>query len=328
MDDHRPALSVEQLHTFAAVARYGHVTRAARAIRVSQSSVSQQVQRLETALGLPLLERVGRGVRLTDAGRAIGTAAGAAIAAVRAVEDTAAALRGLDTGAIAVAASNTVGIHRAPSWIAGFLERHPGVEVRLRLGNTADAIAWLRGGEVDLALVEGEVPDGPFEAEVLERDELVLVAAAGHPLARLDRIGVRDLRHHRYLSREDGSGTEALARRLVGDAYRTGAVLELGHLEAVRSGVSAGLGYAVLPRTVVAREIASGEVAVLPRAGRRVFRRFRAIRRKGPPPPAAAAFWHHLVREHGPDEPFAANGRTRDDGAAVPRRRSGGRPDA
>lgn len=295
MKDQRPLVSVEQLHTFAAVARRGHITRAAEAIHVSQGSVSQQVQRLEATLGIALLERVGRGVRLTEAGRAVGAAAGAAIAAVHAVEQTAAAFRGLTAGSLTIAASNTVGIHRAPIWIAGFLETHAQVEVRLRLRNTAKAVADLTAGAVDLALVEGAVPsDAGLETMLLERDELILVVAAGHPLAETPRATARELRRHRYLAREDGSGTEALARELVGAAYRAGPVLELGHLEAVRAAVSAGLGYAALPRTVVADEIAAGRVVALRRTGAGVWRDFRAVRRDGFAPPALAAFWVHL----------------------------------
>ena len=316
MIERRPVVTVEQLHTFVAVARHGHVTRAAAAIHVSQGSVSQQVQRLEAALGIALLERIGRGVRLTEAGRAVADAAGAAVAAIRTVEETAASFLGLESGGVAIAASNTVGIHRAPGWIAGFLEAHPGIEIRLRLANTAIAVADLLAGEVDLALVEGGLPDAPLEAVALERDELVLVAAAGHPLARLSRVGVRDLRRHRYLAREDGSGTEAQARQLVGGAYRRGATLELGHLEAVRAGVSEGLGYAVLPRTVVAAELRDGRVVALPRSGRRVFREFRAVRRRGFSAPALDALWTHLTTRARPaDRPLP--GRPADRGAAA-----------
>jgi DNA-binding transcriptional LysR family regulator len=295
MDEQRPAVSVEALHTFLAVARHGHVTRAAAAIHVSQGAVSQQVRRLEAVLGVDLLERVGRGVRLTEAGRAVAAAAGTAVSAIRAVEETAAAFRGLEAGSVEVAASNTVGIHRAPAWIAGFLAERPAVAVRLRLANTADALASLLAGEVDLALVEGAVPGAGVEVLALERDELVLVVAAGHPLAGLRRVGRRDLARHRYIAREGGSGTEALARRVVGAAYREGPVLELGHLEAVRAGVAAGLGYAVLPRTVVAAEVAAGRVVVLPRRGAAVWRDFVAVRRAGHAAPALQALWEHLA---------------------------------
>ncbi|MGD9695672.1 MAG: LysR family transcriptional regulator [Thermoleophilia bacterium] len=294
MNDLRPTVSVEQLHTFAAVARHGHITRAAAAIHVSQGSVSQQVQRLEAALGVALLERAGRGVRLTEAGRAVAAAAGTAVAAIRAVEATAASFRELGAGAVTIAASNTVGIHRAPVWIAGFLDRHPAIEVNLRLDNTAGALAALRAGEVDLALVEGDVRPGPIETLVLERDELVLAAGSGHPLAAARRVTSADLRRHRYLAREDGSGTEELARELVGPAYRGGPVLELGHLEAVRTGVAAGLGYAVLPRTVAAAEVVAGRAAILAHDRRSVWRAFRAVRRAGFAPPALDALWRHL----------------------------------
>ncbi len=322
MNELRPSVSVEQLHTFAAVARHGHVTRAAEAIHVSQGAVSQQVQRLEAVLGVPLLERVGRGVRLTEAGRAVAAAAGTAIAAIRAVEETATSFRDLDTGSVAVAASNTVGIHRAPVWIAGFLETHPHIDVLLRLANTAAAIAELVSGEVDLALVEGAVPDAGLDVMLLERDELLLVAASGHPLAAEVRVTARELRRHRYLAREEGSGTEALARDLVGAAYRTGPVVELGHLEAIRTGVNAGLGYAVLPRTVVAGEIADGHIVVLSRPGRPVWREFRAVRRTGFSPPVLDALWDHLRWIASSGEPSKQNPGIRSDDPPIRRPRT------
>ncbi len=295
MNDQRPQVSVEQLHTFAAVARAGHITRAARAIHLSQGAVSQQVQRLEAALGVSLIERVGRGIRLTEAGRAVGAAAGGAVAAIRAVESTAAAFRGLAEGGIVICASNTVGIHRAPVWLSGYLDAHPAVQVRLQLRNSAAALGQLAAGEADLALVEGTVDPAGVDTLLLERDELLLVAASDHPLARLTHVAGDDLRRHRYLAREDGSGTEALARDVIGPAYRTGPVLELGHLEAVRAGVRAGLGYAVLPRTVVAGALATGDIAVLAREGRSAWREFRAVRREGFATPALDAMWAHLI---------------------------------
>ena len=302
MIDQRPKTTIEQLHTFAAVARHGHITRAAAAIHLSQGSVSQQVQRLEAVLGVELLERVGRGVRLTEAGQAVADAAGAALAAIRAVEDTAASFRQLDVGSVAIAASNTVGIYRAPTWIAAFLAARPRVDVRLRLGNTADAIADLARGDVDVALVEGAIPEGDLDVLLLERDELLLVAGAQHPLADRTNVDGRELTRHRYISREDGAGTEALAQGLVGGAYRTGPVVELGHLEAVRAGVAAGLGYAVLPRTVVAGDIAEGRVVVLTGTGRTAWREFRAARRCGFSPPVLDAFWGYLERHVAGDE--------------------------
>jgi DNA-binding transcriptional LysR family regulator len=128
---------------------------------------------------------------------------------------------------------------------------------------------------------------------VLGQSELAVVVGRGHPLAGA-RATRSALSGHRYLARERGSATEILAPSLLGDAYRKGPVMELGRLEVVRAAVLAGLGYAVMPVGVIASELASGEMVVLPRKGTAVMQVYRAVRRRGLHTPAAAALWEHL----------------------------------
>ena len=289
----RPGVTLEQLHTFVAVARREHITRAAEAIHLSQGAVSEQVRLLERSLGVQLLERVGRRVRVTDAGRRIEQAASLALSAVRDVENVASRQRGLSSGTLVVAASSTTGVHRLPDWLASFVALHPSIEIRLQLANTAIVVAALRAGEVDCAVVEGPVTSDGLDVLDLERDELVAVVAAAHPLARIRRVGAAALAAHRYLAREAGSGTEALAARVLGAGYGHSPTLELGQAAAIRSGVLSGLGYAVISRTMVADDIAAGRVVVLPR--RPVSRHFRALRRSTSQSPTLEAFWQHLT---------------------------------
>src|SRR5438270_143609 len=236
----RPRVTLEQLHTFLSVARREHVTRAAESIHRSQAAVSEQLRLLERTLGLQLLERVGRGVRLTAAGREIERAAGIALRATQDVEQVAAEHRGLRTGSLTIAASNTTGVHRLPGWLASFAATHPGLDLRLRLANTAAAVDLLRGGDVDCAVVEGPFETAGLEILVLEEDDLIAVVGATHPLAGTRRPSPSALGAHRYLAREPGSGTEALAARVLGRAYGRSASLELG--EAVDEGDGLGEG--------------------------------------------------------------------------------------
>jgi DNA-binding transcriptional LysR family regulator len=288
----RPRVTLEQLHTFVSVARREHVTRAAVSIHRSQAAVSEQLRLLERILGLQLLERVGRGVRVTPAGRAIERAAGIALRATHDVEEVAAEHRGLNTGSLAIAASNTTGVHRLPGWLASFAVTHPGLDIRMRLANTAGAVDLLRAGDVDCAVVEGPFETAGLEVLVLEEDDLIAVAAASHPLATMRRPATAALAAHRYLAREPGSGTEALAAGVLGRAYGRSPSLELGQAEAIRAGVLAGLGYAVISRTVVADDLATGRIVVLPLRPAR--REFRAVRRPAALAPALTAFWRHL----------------------------------
>jgi len=290
----RPRVTLDQLHTFVAVARHEHVTRAAVSLHLTQGAVSQQLRLLERALGVSLFERRGRGLRLTPEGRHVERSAVVALESARAVEESAEALRGLETGTIAVAASNVMGIHRLPWWLADFLARHPRIELTLRLENTAGALARLDEGAVDCAVVGGAVPPRAYESLILERDEVVLVVAAEHPLAGVPVLTPDILRRHRYLARERGSGTETIAPRLVGAAYRAGPVLELSQVDAVRAGVLAGLGFAALPRAVIRDDIAAGRLCVLPRRGRPVLQTFRALRRLTAHAPALEALWDHF----------------------------------
>jgi DNA-binding transcriptional LysR family regulator len=292
----RPVVTLEQLHTFVAVARREHVTRAAETIHLSQGAVSQQLMLLERALGVQLFERARRRLHLTEAGRRVQESAIAALAAVNAVEEAAAAYRRLDTGRIRIAASNTTGIYRLPEWIAGFADQHPRIEITMALVNTAEAISRLRSAEIDCAVVEGPFDDAGLRVLTLEQDELVITCSATHPLAGLRRVSANDLARHRYLCREAGSGTEELAAQLLGDAYRHGPVLEFGQADVVHAAVRAGLGYAVLSRAIVNEDAASGRLVIL-RLGKRVGlqREFRAVVRASTRLPAIEALWRHLA---------------------------------
>jgi DNA-binding transcriptional LysR family regulator len=294
MIDKMHGSTVEQLRAFAAVAAHEHVTQAARYLGLSQPTVSHQLKALQGALGLALLERVGRGVRLSEDGRALLPAVTAALAALRSVEEAAAARCGLAAGSLALAASNTTGIYRLPAWMAGFVERYPGVDVRVQLVNTVEAIHLLRAGEVDCAFIEAPGPTEGLEELAVESDELVVVAAPSHPLVARRHVGAAELRRHRYLAREPGSGTEALAAELLRDAYRRGPVLELGQVDAVRSAAVAGLGYAVLPLAAVAGDLEAGRLRRLPTGRPGLTRTLRALRRPAGSSPALQSFWAHL----------------------------------
>ncbi|MDA8073980.1 MAG: LysR substrate-binding domain-containing protein [Actinomycetota bacterium] len=310
------SLTVEQLRTFAVVAEHQHVTRAASALGLTQPAVSHQLKALERKLGLAVFERVGRGVRLTADGRALLPAVSSALAALRSLEEAAAARAGLLEGELTIAASNTIGIYRVPAWVAGFLDRHPGVGLRVRTVNTREAIGLLREAKVDCALVEGPDTHDGLEERGVGTDELVVVASAGHPLARRGTVLAAELAAHRYLAREGGSGTEALAAELLGPAYRAGPVLELGQVDAVRAAVLAGLGFAVLPLAAIGDDLDAGRLCRLATERPALRRTLSALRRPASHSPALDAFWAHLVT--------LAEGA----GSAVSRARSSGSPRA
>src|SRR3984957_17758440 len=125
----RPRITLDQLHTFLAVAEREHVTAAAEALGLSQGSVSGVVRRLEATLGLPLLQRVGRNVQLTDVGRALRQLAVRVLEDVGQIEELRAGYLAFERGELTVAAGRGMGAHRLSGWVAPFGADHPEINV-------------------------------------------------------------------------------------------------------------------------------------------------------------------------------------------------------
>src|SRR5256885_9754958 len=250
----RPPFTIEQLRSFVAVAEGEHVSRAAACLFLTQAAVTQQIRHLEQGLGLQLLERDGRRVRLTDAGRSLAEACQAALRAIEIVDDSAQAIKELKRGSLHVGASPTCATYYLPPLLAEFTRRHPQVKLTVAVDPTADLNRGVASGALDCAVIEGPA-DPALQSFELTRDELVLVAHRDHPLARLNRVTGSDFAKHRYLGRGPQWSAERTVRQMLGDAYDLVEVLNLGHPEYVRAATVAGLGFAALPKRAVANDI-------------------------------------------------------------------------
>lgn len=275
-----------------AVAEYEHVSRAAASLFLTQGAVTQQLRHFERAVGLQLLERQGRGVRLTDAGRNLAVACQAALRAVQVLEDTAESMKTLQTGSLHLGASPTCATYYLPSRLAGFTRLHPGIKLGMTVEPSAEINLQVIAGALDCGFIEG-APDSELVAVVLDHDELILVAHRDHPLAALRRVNATELAKHRYLGRGPTWSAEKNVRDMIGDAYDQSEALNLGHPEYVRAAVLAGLGYAALPRLAVAADLQSGLLKRLP--GPSSVRAISAIRRHAQGGPALEQFWNLLT---------------------------------
>jgi DNA-binding transcriptional LysR family regulator len=274
-------VTLEQLRVFVCVAECEHMTRAAHTLNLTQSATSAAIAALEQRHGIKLFDRIGRRIALTGAGRAFLNEAKAVLARAATAEQTLADLAGLETGALALAASQTVGSYWLPRRIAAFHARYPGVAVGLRIGNT-DAVAELtRAGEVDLGFVEGEVDDSALAATPIDEDELLIVAA-GCARASLENLDAERLAAATWVARERGSGTRAAFESALTafgvDVVNRRIALELPSNEAICAAVAAGAGLAVMSRLVVDASIKAGELAAAPLALPR--RRFFVLRHR------------------------------------------------
>jgi DNA-binding transcriptional LysR family regulator len=279
---------------------------------MSQAAVSARISSLEDALGVQLFQRSGRGIRITEPGEEVRAAAVRAVEAALAIENLAAALCGVEQGRLRLAASNILSTGRLPSWLAGFAAEHPDIDVELRLDNMGGALSALDTGEVDCALI-GALPERDPSRETLDlgRDELVLVVASHHPLAR-SADPLQDLTRHRYLARGRGSATEDLARRVLGPRYAVGPIEQMPQ-GSLQQALLAGSGYAVMPAMAVEGHVAAGRLHVIDRPGRPVRQPATAVRRRGSSIPALDAWWAFLRRQvRGPLRQVELTGRGRD----------------
>jgi len=290
----KPSFTVEQVRSFLAVAEHEHVSRAAASLHLTQGAVTQQVHNFERAIGVRLLERDGRGVRLTDAGRGLAITCRAALRAFEVVEDSARALKMLEAGSLHLGASPTCATHYLPPRLADFTRQFPNVTLNVLVEPSREISNQVKAGALDCALIEGEpLPD--LVNVVLAHDALVLVVHRDHPLAALKRVSPAQLSKYRYLGRGREWSAESTVRTMIGDAYEQSEVLNLGHPEYVRAAALAGLGYAALPLLAVRQDIDAGLLMRLPIPA--IERPIRAIRRSVQGGPTLEEFWRHLVRD-------------------------------
>lgn len=221
-----------------------------------------QVRKLEEALGVGLVEQVGRQLILTEAGRTLLDYAQRIFRLADEAEEVIGEVRGMGRGRVQMGASSTPGVYLLPALLARYKQRYPGVEIALEVSNSRHVLNVLSKGEMDL----GVVGDAPHEYpelrfELLVPDDLVLVLAPGHPLAQGSEPTMDDLQTVPMIQPPAGSGQRALfEQRLAAAGMTVHTAMELGNTEAIKQAVAAGLGVAVLSGFAVGWEVAAGRL--------------------------------------------------------------------
>ena len=291
-------MTFRQVEIFLAVARARNFTRAAEALHVSQSTLSQHVLELERELGVRLFDRLGRSVTLTEAGRLLEDHATRIATALASARRTIDGMKGLERGSLVIGASTTPGIYLLPSVIATFRRRYPGIDVSLRIGNSRAIEERIRADEVDLGVVGGHVL-GARERCVAAGllDELLLIVPPRHPWAKRKEITPRELDQAPLLMREQGSATRLVTERTLRQAGVTCAtVMELDHIEAIKQAVMAGLGVAFVSTYAVRGELATRRLCGLRLRGVRVRRHFHVIHNEARTLTASARAFMELLK--------------------------------
>lgn len=290
-------MNLHHLRVFAAVAEQRGFSRAAAALHLSQPAVSKAVRQLEREVGVPLVERAGRASRLTMAGERLAARARELLGVEAAAEEELRALRGLEAGSLRVGASTTIATYLLPPILARFHEAHPAIAQRVVSANTRAIARALLERRLDVALVEGPVEHSRIEAIRWREDELVVIAPPDHPLVARRKVRAAELEPERFIVREQGSGTRAVAERaLAKHGVRPRAALQLGSTEAVKQAVAAGLGLAIVSRSAAADQLELGRIALVPLRGVALGRTLTELRLVGRMPSAAAAAFASFLR--------------------------------
>ena len=262
--------TLDQLRILKAIAAEGSFKRAADSLYVSQPAVSLQVQNLEKQLNVPLFDRGGRRAKLTEAGHLLLNYGEKIISlcqeTCRAIED----LQNLQGGTLIVGASQTTGTYLIPRMIGLFRQKYPDVSVQLQVHSTRRTSWGVANGQVDLAIIGGEVP-----AELQEtlkivpyaEDELALILPSFHPLAQSETIQKEDLYKLSFISLDSQSTIRKVIDKVLTryqiDPKRLKIEMELNSIEAIKNAVQSGLGAAFVSTTAIEKEL---EMGVLHRA--------------------------------------------------------------
>jgi DNA-binding transcriptional LysR family regulator len=246
-------LDVRRLRVLREVAQRGSFSAAAEALAYTQSAVSQQIAALEREAGAVLVERGARGVRLTEAGRALVTHTDAILARLADAEAELEAIAGLRAGRLRMTSFATAGATVMPPAIARFRAAHPGVELSLELAEPDDALARLRTGSADVGLVIDApfcaVDTDGFELVHLLDDPMYVCLPAGHPLAGRARLRLEDLADEAWLlgATDSCPDTTVLLRACQAAGFEPRIAFHSDDYLAIQGFVAAGVGVSLIP---------------------------------------------------------------------------------
>jgi len=307
-------VTLNQLRTFLAVAEHESVHGAAQELVVTQAAVSASLAALQKALGLALVAPDGRGLRLTDAGRAYAGYVRRILGLLDEAGLVAAACADPERGELRIAAVTTAAEQVVPGILGGFRQDHPLTGVRLEAGNRDQVRSLLDRHLVDLVVSGRPEPGWEVAVHAVRPHELVVVAAPGlaadaarvaGPGDAAAPVGAADLRdaagllawlaRQTWLLREPGSGTRASTAALLAEMDIAPLALMVGSNGAIRESARVGLGITLASRDAVAAELAAGQLAEIGVPGTPLHRDWYLLARREELPPPASRLVEHVL---------------------------------
>jgi LysR family hydrogen peroxide-inducible transcriptional activator len=264
-------MDLNQLRYFLAVARTGSFVRAAEEESVAQPSLSQQIKKLEAALGVPLFDRLGRGVRLTRYGQALVARAEHIIRAVKEAEKEICSLQRPDQGQLTVGVIPTVLPYAMAQPLAAFRASAPLVNLEVREATTEKLLEGLRTGQLDVAVLALPVRQPEIVCAELFREPLLVAVPLEHPLADRPRLAVPQLMGERMLLLREGHCLRDDVLTVCNRAnLQFRQVFESDHLESIFALVANGFGISIVPALAAGEARGCAMIPLEPRGVRRL----------------------------------------------------------
>ena len=277
MDDHK-------LKVFCTVAETRSFSKASEIIRLTQPAVSLQIQALEEVYGTKLFNRSGCVITLTKAGDLLYRYAKEISALYASAEKEIGEFTGHVKGIITIGASSTIGNYVLPAVISEFRKKFPEVTVQLIIGNTKTVVDYLNAGNLDIALVEGEINKQKLIKEKLIPDEMVLIMSPHHPWGKRATVSLLEVTNEPFIFREEGSGTRQMIEKYFVKHGMSPQSIKIafimGSTESIKSAVEEGLGVSIVSRWAAKKESRYGTLKTATFKEDRFVRDFSLLYRK------------------------------------------------
>lgn len=245
-------MDIQNIQAFLSVSETGSFSRAADALFLTQPAISKRIRSLEQSLGVALFDRIGKSVRLTEAGHALIPSCRRIIAEIAESERIISNLRTTTSGVLSIATSHHIGLHRLPPVLRDFSKHYPEVELKLGFVDSEEACQQILNGETELAIVTLPDEDNDrLEMIPVWHDPLHVVVAKHHPLASQKRLSTHRLLDYAAILPSTGTYTRKLIDNALGLDGSVRILLETHYLETIKAMVQTGLGWSMLPASML-----------------------------------------------------------------------------
>ena len=292
-------MNIRRLEIFCKVVELSSFTKAAEALVLSQPTVSEHIRALEEVLGEKMIDRLGREVLPTPAGKVFYRYARDIVRmrdeAILALER----FKGRLAGQLVLGASTIPGTYILPQITAAFKGIHPAIQITVRIADSAEITRDVAEGDAEAGVI-GSVPsDRRLEHREAFSDELVMAVYPEHRWADRSKVTLEEVEGEPFVLREKGSGTRSVTEKILEkhgfNLSQVLAVAEMGSTEAVRQAIKAGIGAAILSRRAIADDLVSGSLIHVEIENVRFTRPlFLILRRNRQPSPLCQAFLDYL----------------------------------